>query len=411
MPKFRYVAKDVSGKTVSGELMAGGQTEVVNKLQQQNMIPVSITEVRMDKGGGGFQALNDKLALMTTSVKLGDLVFFTRQMVTFINAGVTITKSIKNIADSQKNVLLKSILNKLYEDINAGSDFSTALNKHKCFDQMYVNIIRAGEASGNLEKAMDSLAIYMEKTAQMHQTIKSAMMYPKFVLSFTVVIVFVILWKIIPVFEGLFSSLGGTLPAPTQLLVEGSQIIQDHFIMLFVVLGAIWYGIKMSFKLKSVNNAWEKFIISAPVFGALVRQIIVSRITSTLALLLSSGTSMLESIEISSKVANNYVYEMALKQCGVDVSNGIELSVAFKKANRFDDVLIQLIETGEETGKIDDLMKKIADYYDAEVAVKIKGFSSLMEPLLIVIMGAVIGSIVVAIYLPIFTMGEALEGG
>ncbi|MCK5760095.1 MAG: type II secretion system F family protein [Candidatus Delongbacteria bacterium] len=411
MPKFRYVAKDVSGKTVSGELMAGGQTEVVNKLQQQNMIPVSITEVRMDKGGGGFQALNDKLALMTTSVKLGDLVFFTRQMVTFINAGVTITKSIKNIADSQKNVLLKSILNKLYEDINAGSDFSTALNKHKCFDQMYVNIIRAGEASGNLEKAMDSLAIYMEKTAQMHQTIKSAMMYPKFVLSFTVVIVFVILWKIIPVFEGLFSSLGGTLPAPTQLLVDGSQIIQDHFIMLFVVLGAIWYGIKMSFKLKSVNNAWEKFIISAPVFGALVRQIIVSRITSTLALLLSSGTSMLESIEISSKVANNYVYEMALKQCGVDVSNGIELSVAFKKANRFDDVLIQLIETGEETGKIDDLMKKIADYYDAEVAVKIKGFSSLMEPLLIVIMGAVIGSIVVAIYLPIFTMGEALEGG
>ncbi len=409
MPKFRYVAKDVSGKTVSGELMAGGQTEVVNKLQQQNMIPVSITEVKMDKGGGGFQALNDKFALMTTSVKLGDLVFFTRQMVTFINAGVTITKSIKNIADSQKNVLLKSILNKLYEDINAGSDFSTALGKHKCFDQMYVNIIRAGEASGQLEKAMDSLAVYMEKTENMHQTIKSAMMYPKFVLSFTVVIVFVILWKIIPVFEGLFSSLGGTLPAPTQLLVDGSEIIQNHFFLLFFILGAIWYGIKMAFKLKSVNNNWEKFIISAPVFGALVRQIIVSRVTSTLALLLSSGTSMLESIEIASKVANNYVYEMALKQCGVDVSNGIELSVAFKKANRFDDVLIQLIETGEETGKIDDLMKKIAEFYDAEVALKIKGFSSLMEPLLIVIMGVVIGGIVVAIYLPIFTMGEAMH--
>ncbi|MCK4979122.1 MAG: type II secretion system F family protein, partial [Candidatus Delongbacteria bacterium] len=189
-----------------------------------------------------------------------------------------------------------------------------------------------------------------------------------------------------------------------------SDIIQDHFIMLFVTLGAMWYGNKMLFKLKATQNAWDKFIISAPVFGALVRQIIVSRVTSTLALLLGSGTSMLESIEISSKVPNNYVYEVALKQCGVDVSNGIELSVSFKKTNRFDDVLIQLIETGEETGKIDELMQKIADYYDAEVAVKIKGFSSLMEPLLIVIMGAVIGSIVVAIYLPIFTMGEALEG-
>ena len=410
MPKFRYVAKDVAGKTVSGEIMAGGQTEVVNKLQQQNMIPVSITEIKMDKSGGGFQALNDKFALMTTSIKLADLVFFTRQMVTFINAGVTITKSIKNIADSNKNVLLKSILNQLYEDINAGSDFSNALAKHpKIFDQMYVNIIRAGEASGNLEKAMGSLAVYMEKTENMHQTIKSAMMYPKFVLSFTVVIVFVILWKIIPVFEGLFESLGGELPGPTQLLVDGSEVIQNHFFLLFGVLAAIWYGVKMSFKLKAVNNNWEKFIISAPIFGALVRQIIVSRVTSTLALLLSSGTSMLQSIEIASKVANNYVYEGALKQCGVDVSNGIELSVAFKKANRFDDVLIQLIETGEETGKIDDLMQKIADFYDAEVAIKIKGFSSLMEPLLIVIMGAVIGSIVVAIYLPIFTMGETLH--
>jgi type IV pilus assembly protein PilC len=410
MPKFRYVAKDVAGKTVSGEVMAGGQTEVVNKLQQQNMIPVSITEIKMDKSGGGFQALNDKFALLTTSVKLSDLVFFTRQMVTFINAGVTITKSIKNIADSHKNVLLKSILNQLYEDINAGSDFSNALAKHpKTFDQMYVNIVRAGEASGNLEKAMNSLAIYMEKTENMHQTIKSAMMYPKFVLSFTVVIVFVILWKIIPVFEGLFSSMGGQLPAPTQLLVDGSEIIQNHFFLLFGIFAAIWYGIKMAFKTKVVNNNWEKFIISAPIFGSLVRQIIVSRVTSTLALLLSSGTSMLQSIEIAGKVANNFVYEGALKQCGTDVSNGIELSVAFKKANRFDDVLIQLIETGEETAKIDDLMQKIAEFYDQEVALKIKGFSSLMEPLLIVIMGAVIGSIVVAIYLPIFTMGETLE--
>jgi type IV pilus assembly protein PilC len=218
----------------------------------------------------------------------------------------------------------------------------------------------------------------------------------------------VILWKIIPVFQGLFASLGGELPKPTQMLVDGSEIIQDHFFLLFGVLAAIWYGIKLAFKTKVVNNNWEKFIISAPVFGALVRQIIVSRVTSTLALLLSSGTSMLQSIEIAAKVANNYVYEGALKQCGTDVSNGIELSVAFKKANRFDDVLIQLIETGEETGKIDDLMQKVADFYDAEVALKIKGFSSLMEPLLIVIMGAVIGSIVVAIYLPIFTMGETM---
>lgn len=409
MPKFRYVAKDVSGKTTTGEIMAGGQSDVVNKLQMQNMIPMSITEISMQKSGGGFQALNDKIALMTTSVKLTDVVFVTRQMVTFLNAGVTLTKCIKNIADAQKNVVIKAVLNKIYEDINAGADFSTALSKHpKIFDQMYVNIVKAGETSGNLDKALGSLATYKEKTAQMQQTIKSAMMYPKFVLMFTAVIVFVIIWKIIPVFQGLFSSLGGELPAPTQLLVDASDVLQEHMLVVLGSLAAIFFGIKYAFKFKPVRNAWDNFTINAPVFGELVRQIIVSRVSSVLALLLGSGTSMLESIEIASKVANNNVYEQALKKSATDVSNGVELSVAFKKSNRFDDVFIQLLETGEETGKVDELMRKIAEYYDDEVAVKIKGFSSLIEPLLIVIMGAVIGSIVVSIYLPIFTMGDAL---
>jgi len=410
MPKFRYVAKDLAGKTVTGEIMAGGQTDVVNKLQMQNMIPMSITEISMQKSGGGFQAINDKITMLTTKVSLADKVFFTNQMVTFLNAGVTLTKSIKNIADSQKNVVVKSVLNSLYDDINAGSDFSQALAKHpKIFDQMYVNIVKAGEASGNLDKALKSLAGYMEKSAALQGAIKSAMMYPKFVLIFTCVIVFVILWKIIPVFEGLFSSMGGELPGPTQLLVDGSSVIQNHFFLILLSFGGIFYGIKYAFKFKKVRDFWDNFIINAPIFGELVRQIIVSRVSSVLALLLGSGTSMLESIEISSKVSNNSVYEAALKKAAVDVSNGVELSVSFKKTNRFDDVFIQLLETGEETGKIDDLMKKIAEYYDAEVAMKVKGFSSLMEPLLIVFMGVVVGSIVVAIYLPIFTVGETLQ--
>ncbi len=412
MPKFRYVAKDMSGKTTTGEIMAGGQADVVNKLQMQNLIPMSITEISMQKGGGGFQAINDKITMLTTNVTLADKVFFTRQMVTFLNAGVTLTKSIKNIADSQKNVVVKATLNALYDDINAGSDFSQALAKHpRIFDQMYVNIVKAGETSGNLDKALASLAAYMEKSAQMQSAIKSAMMYPKFVLIFTVVIVFVIMWKIIPVFESLFSSFGGELPGPTQLLIDGSTLIQNHFFIILASFAGIFFGVKYAFRLKAVRDVWDKFTINAPVFGELVRQIIVGRVSSVLALLLGSGTSMLESIEISSKVANNSVYEAALKKTAIDVSTGIELSVSFKKTNRFDDVFIQLLETGEETGKIDDLMKKIAEYYDDEVAMKIKGFSSLMEPLLIVFMGVVVGSIVVAIYLPIFTMGSALEGG
>jgi len=410
MPKFRYVARDVAGKTVSGEIMAGGQTDVINKLQMQNMIPMSITEVSMRQGGGGFQALNDRLTLMTSSVKLEDKVFFTRQMVTFLNAGVTLTKSIKNIADSQKNILLRKILNDMYDDINAGSDFSAALAKHpKVFDQMYVNIVKAGETSGNLDKALGSLASYMDKTSKMQKSIKSAMMYPKFVMIFTVVIVFVIMWKIIPVFDSLFSSFGGELPGPTRMLVAGSDFLGQNFFFVIGSFAAIYFGIKYAFKFKPVRDGWDKFTISAPIFGELVRQIIVSRVSSVLALLLGSGTSMLESIEISSKVANNFVYETALKSVATDVSNGIDLSVSFKKTNRFDDIFVQLLQTGEETGKIDELMIKIAEYYDEAVDLKIKGFSSLIEPLLIVFMGVVVGSIVVAIYLPMFTMGQVLH--
>lgn len=410
MPKFRYVAKDVAGKTVSGEIMAGGQADVINKLQLQNMIPMSISEIGMQNSGGGFQAINDKITLMTTSVKLEDKVFFTRQMVTFLNAGVTLTKSIKNIADSQKNVLMRKILNDMYDDINAGSDFSAALGKHpKVFDQMYVNIVKAGETSGNLDKALGSLAGYMDKTSKMQKSIKSAMMYPKFVMILTVVIVFVIMWKIMPVFESLFSSFGGNLPGPTQLLIDASGIVQNHLLLIIGGAIAIYVGIKYAFKVKAVRDIWDKFTISAPIFGELVKQIIVSRVSSVLALLLGSGTSMLESIEISSKVANNVVYETALKSVATDVSNGIDLSVSFKKTNQFDDIFVQLLQTGEETGKIDDLMVKIAEYYDEAVELKIKGFSSLIEPLLIVFMGIVVGGIVVAIYLPMFTMGQLLE--
>lgn len=410
MPKFRYVAKDVAGKTLSGEIMAGGQADVINKLQMQNMIPMSITEISMQGSGGGFQALNDKITLMTSSVKLEDKVFFTRQMVTFLNAGVTLTKSIKNIGDSQKNVLMRKILNDMYDDINAGSDFSAALAKHpKVFDQMYVNIVKAGETSGNLDKALASLAGYMDKTAKMQKSIKSAMMYPKFVMILTVLIVFVIMWKIMPVFSSLFSSFGGDLPGPTQLLIDVSTIVQNHLLMIIAGAIGLYFGIKYAFKVKAVRDGWDKFTISAPIFGELVKQIIVSRVSSVLALLLGSGTSMLESIEISSKVANNVVYEKALKSVATDVSNGIDLSVSFKKTNQFDDIFVQLLQTGEETGKIDDLMVKIAEYYDEAVELKIKGFSSLIEPLLIVFMGVVVGGIVVAIYLPMFTMGQLLE--
>jgi len=413
MAKFKYVATSIaSGKEMKGEIAANNQSDVLVKLQSLGMRPKSITAVGKGKGSseaGWYEKLNEKLLAFQSSVPQKDVVFFTRQMATFLNAGVSLPKSIKNISGAQKNIVFKRILEELFEDLNSGTDFSEALAKHPdCFDQMYVSLVEAGEATGNLDSALQSLAEYMEKSAKMAQAIKSAMMYPKFVLIFTAVIVFVILWKIIPVFQGMYEGMGGVLPAPTRALVFMSEIIQNYF---FTIIGAfIFLNIakKYAFKTKPVNDLWDKFSINVPTFGVMVKQIIVGRVASTLSLLLQSGTSMLNSMEIAAKVANNNEYLVAIRKAMNDVKNGIDLSVAMKKTNQFEDLVIQLIETGEETARIDELMKKISDYYEEEVSVKIKGFASLIEPLLIVIMGVVIGGIVVGIYLPIITMGEAM---
>jgi len=410
MPKFNYTAKSLTtGNVSSGDIMASGQNEVILKLQQQNMIPVTITEVSMKSQGTLFQKLDEKLLNMQTGVKFKDVVFFTRQMVTFLNAGVTITKSIKNIADSQKDKVFQRVLYQVYEDVTSGTDFDVALAKHpKAFNKMYVNIIKAGNTTGKMDTALAQLAQYMEKTQEMNNSIKSAMMYPKFVGGFTILIVFVIMWQIVPVFQDLFSSLGAELPGPTRLLIFFSGIIQNYFFLVIGFMIALYFIVKWAFTKKKVLDIWDKVRINFPVFGGLVQLIILSRLSSTFALLLQAGAPIIQAMDISAKAADNHEYEIAMINAGTDVKNGIDVSIAMKRTNRFPSEFIQLIQTGEETGKIDELMQKISNMYDEQVSMKIKGFSSLIEPLLIVVMGVVIGGIVVAIYLPIFTMGQHL---
>lgn len=412
MFNFKYVAKDRSGKVISGTHKAESQADVLSMLSEKGFIPVSITKIAIKKDSTSFyEKLNEQFLSMQSSVAYKDIVFFTRQMATFMNAGVPLVKSIKNIAESQKNIIFKRILNEIADDLITGAEYSAALAKHKsAFDQMYVNIVRAGEASGSMEEALFSLANYMERTAKMKQAIKSAMMYPKFVAIFTALMVFIILWQVIPIFQQLYSGMGAELPLPTQILVNSSNFVQTQFYLIIGSIIGFFILKKYIFKIDAVSKAWDKLVISFPVFGEMVRQIIISRITSTLALLMKTGTSMLQSLEIAGKVASNYVYEVALNKTQTDVKNGVELSAAMRSTQRFDDIVIQLVETGEETGRMDELMQKIADFYDEEVNVKIKGFSSLIEPFLILMMGVVIGGIVVGIYLPIITMGEVITG-
>jgi type IV pilus assembly protein PilC len=336
MPKYKYTAINIgSGKEVSGNISANSQSDVLLKLQSLGMRPKTITPMGKGKGKGNMSAFdraNEWFLSLQNSVPEKDVVFFTRQMATFLNAGVSLPKSIKNISSAQKNIIFKRKMEELYDDLNAGVDFSEALSKHpQVFDQMYVSLVEAGEATGNLDSALASLADYKEKSAKMAQAIKSAMMYPKFVLIFTAVIVFIILWKVIPIFQNLYSSMGGTLPAPTRALIFMSDIIQNNFFAIIISLVLFFIAKKYAFKTKAVNNAWDKFAINAPTFGIMAKQIIIGRVSSTFALLLKSGTSMLASMEIAAKVANNNEYYVAVNKAMNDVKNGIDLSVALKK--------------------------------------------------------------------------------
>jgi type IV pilus assembly protein PilC len=392
---FEWEGKDRNGKQVRGEIRANGENQVKASLRRQGVTPSKIKKRRMRSG---------------RSIKPKDLAIFTRQLATMMKAGVPLLQAFDIVGRGNPNPSVTKLLNDIRGDVETGTSLSTAFRKYPIyFDNLYCNLVEAGESAGILDQLLDRLAVYMEKTEAIKSKIKSALMYPITVLIVAFVVVAVIMIFVVPSFKEVFASFGGELPAPTLLVIAMSEFFVKYWYLIFGGIGGGVYFFLESWKRnEKVQEFMDRLMRKLPIFGALVEKSCIARWTRTLSTMFAAGVPLVEALDSVGGAAGNVVYLHATQKIQQEVSTGTALTAAMSNANLFPSMVLQMCAIGEESGSIDHMLGKCADFYEAEVDDMVAGISSLMEPIIIVVLGIVIGGIVVAMYLPIFKLGQVV---
>ena len=392
---FEWEGKDRNGKQVRGETRAAGENQVKSALRRQGVTPTKIKKRRMSSG---------------KSIKPKDMAIFTRQLATMMKAGVPLLQAFDIVGRGNPNPSVTKLLSDIRSDVETGTSLSSAFRKYPLyFDNLYCNLVEAGETAGILDQLLDRLAVYMEKTEAIKSKIKSALMYPITVLIVAFVVVSVIMIFVIPSFKQVFTSFGGELPAPTLLVIAMSEIFISYWYLIFGGIGGGVYFFLQAWKRNAKVQAFmDRLMLKLPIFGVLVDKSCIARWTRTLSTMFAAGVPLVEALDSVGGAAGNIVYENATTKIQQEVSTGTALTQAMTNANLFPSMVLQMCAIGEESGSIDHMLGKAADFYEAEVDDMVAGISSLMEPIIIVILGTVIGGIVVAMYLPIFKLGQVV---
>jgi type IV pilus assembly protein PilC len=400
MASFAYVARETaSGREVRSSVEATSEQAAIAALLNRNMLVVSIQEKVGKKGktAGG-------------RVSLADMVIFTRQLATMIDAGLAMVQSLQALAEQTTNKVMRDVIKDICARVESGDSFSDALQKHpKAFNRLYVCMVAAGEKGGLLAEILARLAVYLENTARLRKKVKSATMYPIVVTIVAIGITIFLLVKVVPVFGEIFSSFGAKLPAPTQYLINLSDFVKHYIILLLLGGGGAVYGWFYFIKTKVGREFWDSRRIKIPIFGAIAHKICLARFTRTLASLIRSGVPILEVLNIVSQTVGNVVMEKAIKIAAQDIERGEGISVALAKHPVFPSMIIRMITAGEQTGKIDNMLERISDFLDEEIEATLSGMTSLIEPILIVFLGVVVGGMVICMFLPIFKMPEIIN--
>lgn len=392
---FEWEGKDRNGKQVRGEMRAGGENQVQAALRRQGIMPSKVKKRRMSAG---------------KAIKPKDIAIFTRQMATMMKAGVPLLQAFDIVGRGNPNPSVTRLLNDIRTDVETGTSLSTAFRKYPLyFDNLYCNLVEAGEAAGILDQLLDRLAVYMEKTEAMKSKIKSALMYPISVLIVAFVVTAVIMIFVVPSFKQVFTSFGADLPAPTLLVIAISEFFVSYWWLIFGGLGGGFYFFMQAWRRnQKVQIFMDKLMLKMPIFGVLVEKSSIARWTRTLSTMFAAGVPLVEALDSVGGAAGNWVFESATIKIQQEVSTGTALTVAMTNANLFPSMVLQMCAIGEESGSIDHMLGKSADFYESEVDDMVAGISSLMEPIIIVVLGGVIGGIVVAMYLPIFKLGQVV---
>ncbi|OGA85291.1 MAG: type II secretion system protein F [Burkholderiales bacterium RIFCSPHIGHO2_01_FULL_63_240] len=392
---YEWEGKDRQGKIVRGEMRAGGEAIVGATLRRQGILVQKVKKRRM--GGGG-------------SIKPKDIAIFTRQLATMMKAGVPLLQSFDIVARGSTNPKVTKLLNDIRSDVETGTSLSQAFRKHPMyFDALYCNLVEAGEAAGILETLLDRLALYQEKTIAIKQKIKSALTYPIAVLVVAFIVVAVIMIFVIPAFKEVFTSFGADLPAPTLFVMAMSEIFVKYWWAIFGAIGGgIYFFLQTWKRSEPMQKRMDRMLLKMPVFGDLLFKSATARWTRTLSTMFAAGVPLVEALDSVGGAAGNAVFAEATEQIQKDVSTGTSLTNAMQAANLFPNMVLQMSAIGEESGSLDQMLGKAADFYEAEVDEAVKALSSLMEPFIIVILGTIIGGIVVSMYLPIFKLGQVV---
>lgn len=392
---FEWQGKDRNGKVVRGETRAAGENQVQAALRRQGVMATSIKKRRMRTG---------------KSIKPKDLAIFTRQLATMMKAGVPLLQAFDIVGRGNPNPSVTKLLNDIRTDVETGTSLSAAFRTFPMyFDNLYCNLIEAGESAGILDQLLDRLAVYMEKTEAIKSKIKSALMYPISVLIVAFVVTAVIMIFVVPAFKEVFSNFGADLPGPTLVVIAISEIFVSYWWLIFGGLGGGFYFFMQAWKRnEKVQQVMDRLMLKMPIFGTLVDKSCIARWTRTLSTMFAAGVPLVEALDSVGGASGNYVYQSATAKIQQEVSTGTALTVAMTNANLFPSMVLQMCSIGEESGSIDHMLGKAADFYEAEVDDMVAGISSLMEPIIIVILGTVIGGIVVAMYLPIFKLGQVV---
>jgi type IV pilus assembly protein PilC len=355
--------------------------------------------------------LLEGLSLLQAKPTSRDLVIFTRQFATMIDAGLPLVQCLDILGEQQPNKVLKDVLKAVKSDVEQGSTFADALGKHpKIFDELYVNLVAAGEVGGILDTILNRLAQYMEKADALKRKVKGAMVYPSTILVVSIGVITLLLVKVIPVFQKMFEEFGGTLPGPTQVVVNLSEFLQDWIVvMLVVIVGVIAAFLQARSRIPKFKYSSDAVFLKIPLFGSLLRKVAVSRFSRTLSTMLSSGVPILDALEICAKTAGNKVIEAALMRTRAAISEGRTIAEPLEASQVFPGMVVQMIAVGESTGAMDAMLSKIADFYDDEVDAAVAGLTAMLEPLMMVFLGGTIGGILMAMYLPIFKIAENIK--
>jgi len=402
MLTFAYQARDTSGKTVSGVQEAINEDNAISTLMTRGLMVLSIQQKSVTKRMKSMGTVSDT-----------DLVLFTRQLATMVDAGLPLVTALTGLfeqCDPKRQAGLRQVIGDLSARVQQGESFYEAVAKYpKVFNRLFISMVKAGESGGLLAEILDRLAAFLEASARLKKKVKSAMTYPVIVISIAICITTFLIVKVVPVFAQIFADFGAKLPAPTQFLIDLSNFIRGEWYIIIAAIAGIFFGIRAFLRTKRGSELWDRYKLKLPIFGPLVHKICMTRFSRTFAQLIRSGVPILEVMEIVGETSGNHVIAVAIHGVSADVEKGEHLTQAMSRQTIFPPMMLRMVSAGEATGKIDVMLEKMADFWDEEIEATLDALTSLIEPLLIVVLGVIVGGIVISMFLPIFKLNDIVS--